>query len=80
MPIYEYHCKSCGNDFELMRSVNKMTTTSKCPSCGARSQRKLTTFALLRGAVPDFEESSDAEPEDFGMGGEDFGMGDDFDF
>jgi hypothetical protein len=42
----------------------------------------LSMFAVVRGATPDVETSSDAEPEDFGgMGGDDFGMGgDDFDF
>jgi putative FmdB family regulatory protein len=73
MPIYEYHCKNCSANFELMRSVNKMTASTKCPSCGTRSQRRLTSFAFVRGAKADFEESSNAEPEDFGME-------DDFDF
>ncbi len=79
MPIYEFHCKACDDDFELMRPVSKMTNTAKCPSCGGRAQRKLTMFAIARGAPPDVLGSSDAEPEDYDMGG-DFGADDDFDF
>lgn len=80
MPIYEYHCKACNDNFEVIRSVAKMTNTSKCPSCGARSQRNLSMFAVVRGAPPDILGSSDAEPEDYGMGEDDLGMGDDFGF
>ena len=89
MPIYEYHCKKCGEDFELMRPVAKMTSTAKCPSCGARAARSLSVFAVVRGTTPDFDlgDESDQPPgggDDMGMGGmgEDFGMGgmgDDFD-
>ena len=79
MPIYEYHCKGCGNDFELRRLVAKMTSTAKCPNCGARSTRKLTMFALVRGASDGGDDSDDLGG---GFGGDDdFDMGDDdFDF
>ena len=87
MPIYEYHCKSCGDDFERMLRVSKMTNTAKCPKCGARANLTLSAFAIVGSAAPDFD-SSDAEPGDFGGmgGGDDFDMGgmggmdDDFDF
>lgn len=81
MPIYEFRCKKCAEEFELTKPASQMPRTAKCPSCGARAPRMLSMFALVRGAAPDVEKSSDAEPEDFGgMGGDDLGMGDDFDF
>jgi len=61
VPIYEYHCKSCGTDFELMRPRSDMDVATKCPSCASKSpQRKLSVFAPLRVAVapagdPDFK-------------------------
>jgi putative FmdB family regulatory protein len=37
MPIYEYECKTCGNEFEqLIRGDEK----AQCPSCGKRRLAK----------------------------------------
>ena len=37
MPIYEYSCRTCGNDFEqLIRGDEK----AECPSCGATELTK----------------------------------------
>jgi putative FmdB family regulatory protein len=34
MPIYEYHCTDCGDDFErLVRSMFSKETIT-CPTCG----------------------------------------------
>ena len=73
MPIYEYHCKKCDGDFELMRPVAKMTSTAKCPNCGARATRSLSAFAVVRGATPDFDLGD--EPDQPLGGGDDFDMG-----
>ncbi|MCH8199560.1 MAG: zinc ribbon domain-containing protein [Chloroflexi bacterium] len=85
MPIYEYHCGKCSNDFELMRPLAKMTATAKCPQCGARGRRKLTTFAFVRGADADSGPSDFGDGDFGGLGGggdddDDFDMGGDFDF
>ena len=81
MAIYEYHCKGCSNDFELMRSVAKMTSTAKCPKCGARATRKLTMFAVVRGAADGGDELGDlgggggfGDDDGFDMGDDDFGF------
>ena len=35
MPIYEYHCKDCGDDFErFIRSMFSKETIT-CPECGS---------------------------------------------
>ena len=53
MPIYEYHCRACGKDFELMRSRDKMDTATKCLHCASKAtKRKLSIFAPVRVAVP----------------------------
>ena len=33
MPIYEYKCKSCGNEFELVQRITE-DAINKCPSKG----------------------------------------------
>ena len=38
MPIYEYHCKSCNQDFENLIVGN---WKPKCPHCGAHYAKKL---------------------------------------
>jgi putative FmdB family regulatory protein len=45
MPIYEFHCKKCGRDSEiLVRSSNWSGT--KCPHCGSATlDKKLSNFA-----------------------------------
>jgi putative FmdB family regulatory protein len=51
MPIYEYACKSCGQEFEtLVRS----STVPDCPSCHSTElEKKLSVFATApAGADP----------------------------
>ncbi|MDA0576774.1 MAG: zinc ribbon domain-containing protein [Verrucomicrobia bacterium] len=49
MPIYEFNCKACGKDAELL--VPSTTWKgAKCPSCGsARLTKKLSVFAVAGG-------------------------------
>ncbi len=45
MPIYEYSCLDCGNDFEALvfRSSEKIC----CPNCQKENlERKMSTFAF----------------------------------
>lgn len=40
MPIYEYHCSDCGDDFErFLRSMFSKETIT-CPSCGSEHVNK----------------------------------------
>jgi putative FmdB family regulatory protein len=46
MPIYEYTCEDCGEEFETL--VRSMTDASKqrCPKCGrSRCARRMSVFA-----------------------------------
>lgn len=38
MPIYEYRCKDCRHQFEIMQKINEKPK-EKCPSCGGRLQK-----------------------------------------
>jgi putative FmdB family regulatory protein len=45
MPLYEFSCRSCGQDFiELVRSISTDLNVS-CPGCGSKElQKKISTF------------------------------------
>lgn len=43
MPIFEYRCRTCGDDFELLA---RSDTRVACPECGSsRVDKKLSVFA-----------------------------------
>ena len=45
MPLYEYRCKPCDREFELLRPMEFSNKTAGCPSCGKPSSRILSVFA-----------------------------------
>jgi putative FmdB family regulatory protein len=45
MPIFEYHCGSCGHEFERLMFTGDHPT-AQCPQCGAEAQRRLSTVVL----------------------------------
>ena len=51
MPIYEYHCADCGQDFETL-VLNPKEKVS-CPKCDSQKvNRQLSCFALSGGDSP----------------------------
>ncbi len=50
MPMYEYMCVVCGNEFELLASFSKADAAQICPKCGSdQSRRQLSAFAFGGG-------------------------------
>ena len=47
MPIYEYRCEKCGNEFEEWQKFSD-PAVDKCPKCGGKSDRLISdsTFVL----------------------------------
>ncbi len=47
MPIYEYSCKNCSSEFELIQKILD-PPAKKCPSCGGKIEKKvsLSSFQL----------------------------------
>jgi putative FmdB family regulatory protein len=45
MPLYEYRCKSCRRQFDLLRPMELSNKNADCPSCGKPSPRILSVFA-----------------------------------
>jgi len=57
MPIYEYVCEQCGNEFELL--VFK-SDEPQCPQCGAKNpKKKMSSFGFSVGYK--FTSSSDGK-------------------
>ena len=46
MPLYEYHCKKCEENFEALVSLSDSDKPAECPKCGSKETEKLlSTFA-----------------------------------
>lgn len=46
MPIYEYRCRKCGEDFEYLIRGSDGKKTVPCPKCkSTRTQRLMSAFA-----------------------------------
>jgi putative FmdB family regulatory protein len=48
MPIYEYHCESCGHEFEVMQKISD-EPIRKCEGCGKMKAKRAisrTSFVL----------------------------------
>ncbi len=46
MPIYEYYCASCKQEFEVLRPASQSQDSAPCKTCGEPSQRQLSTFSF----------------------------------
>ena len=45
MPLYEYKCEKCGNQFEKIEN-HSAPTTQKCPKCGGKAQRMISAAGI----------------------------------
>lgn len=46
MPIYEYQCKTCETNFEILQRTNDTDNPPRCPDCGNQNTKKrLSAFA-----------------------------------
>ncbi|MCJ7546947.1 MAG: zinc ribbon domain-containing protein [Deltaproteobacteria bacterium] len=41
MPLYEYQCKGCGQNFETLRGAHEKDADVECPQCGEKKAEKL---------------------------------------
>jgi putative FmdB family regulatory protein len=61
MPIYEYRCDDCGNEFERLTFAGDDDGEIKCPECGAKKcKRQMSSFASCgeKGAFAGLGQSS----------------------
>lgn len=46
MPIYEYQCSDCGEEFEKLVRLSEADAKPECPNCEShKTQKRLSTFA-----------------------------------
>lgn len=51
MPLYEYRCKECGEEFEKQLRFSEADQLPDCPRCkSARTQKKLSRVTWLAPA------------------------------
>lgn len=46
MPIYEYLCSYCGNEFESIRPVSRADDPIDCKVCGKPATRQISNFSF----------------------------------
>jgi putative FmdB family regulatory protein len=68
MPIYEYICRACGHEFEVMQKVSD-DPLKKCPHCGRLKLQKMisNTSFQLKGEgwyVTDFRDKGKPKEKD----------------
>ena len=49
MPLYEYHCNTCGENFEKMVRFSEQELAPECPECHSRDTRKRISLFASRG-------------------------------
>jgi putative FmdB family regulatory protein len=48
MPLYEYQCNECGEEFEKMLRFSQAGLIPVCPSCQSQdTKKKISSFAAL---------------------------------
>ncbi|MBJ8347888.1 zinc ribbon domain-containing protein [Antrihabitans sp. YC2-6] len=52
MPRYEYRCRSCGDTFEVTRSMSESSIDTPCPQGHDDTVKLLTTLGLAGKSAP----------------------------
>ncbi|NLJ28450.1 FmdB family zinc ribbon protein [Desulforhabdus amnigena] len=58
MPIYEYRCKSCQNDFEILIISSDDQQNATCPKCKSREVERILSCFCKSSAITDGAGSS----------------------
>jgi putative FmdB family regulatory protein len=52
MPLYEYQCNDCGDEFEKMVRLSEADQNQACPSCESlNTKKKISFFSALGGSL-----------------------------
>ncbi len=59
MPIFEYQCKTCETNFEVLQRTNDDNKSPKCPDCGTQNTKKrLSAFAAKGTRKPTVQDNA----------------------
>ncbi|HVL68811.1 MAG TPA: FmdB family zinc ribbon protein [Vicinamibacterales bacterium] len=71
MPLYEYKCEACGNQFEKIQKFSDPPLDA-CPSCGGKVEKLLSSPAIqFKGSgwyITDYAKKSSGEAKPSGSG------------
>ncbi|MDK2981387.1 MAG: hypothetical protein PWQ55_1734 [Chloroflexota bacterium] len=51
MPLYEYHCQNCAEDFEKIVRFSEADRLPACPTCGSTDTRKKISASASFGGT-----------------------------
>ena len=51
MPLYEYRCEACGEEFEKIVRFSEADITQSCPTCASRKTTKKISAAAAIGGL-----------------------------
>jgi len=62
MPVYEYRCEACGQDFDLFVRSAKQRNEPQCPHCGSTKVKKAVSLFGVGSAGTGSSTSSSCGP------------------
>jgi putative FmdB family regulatory protein len=52
MPLYEYQCNECGEEFEKIMRFSEADKSPDCPAChGQDTRKKISSIASMRNST-----------------------------
>ena len=54
MPIYEYQCQDCGEEFDMLRRVNDRDEDVECPYCHAKHAERQISLTSASDVLKTF--------------------------
>jgi putative FmdB family regulatory protein len=48
MPLYEYQCKDCGSQFDLLRAMKEADAPALCKSCHSQNTTRLLSVFVAK--------------------------------
>lgn len=51
MPIYEYECRKCGEEFESFRGLFENDSKVTCPVCGEKGPKRVMSKAFTKASA-----------------------------
>jgi len=52
MPLYEYLCEKCGQQYESYKRLTEEKKDEACPACGGRAVKMGISLFTAKGASP----------------------------
>ena len=63
MPLYEYRCNECGEEFERMVRISETEKPLECPRCGSnQTSKQISQFASRLSAIRTASSGSSCAP------------------